>query len=51
MFIYNNDAIFVFYLLMQKEGRGEDNKMLGAFLIKAHVTNKLITQENPNEII
>ncbi len=36
---------------MQKEGRVEDNQMLGAFLIEARVTSKLITQENANEII
>ncbi len=36
---------------MQKEGIVEDNQMLGVFLIEAHVMNKLITQENANEII
>ncbi|KAH8932847.1 hypothetical protein BDL97_18G000800, partial [Sphagnum fallax] len=45
------NAIFALYLLMQKEGRAEDNQMLGAFLIEARVTSKLITQENANEII
>jgi len=37
--------------LMQKEGRAEDNQMFGAFLIETRVMNKLITQENANEII
>jgi len=45
------NAIFALYLLMQKEGRAKDNQMLGAFLIEACVTSKLITQENANEII
>ncbi len=36
---------------MQKEGKAEDNKMFGVFLIETHVTSKLITQENANEII
>jgi cytochrome c biogenesis factor len=45
------NVIFALYLLMQKEGRAEDNQMFGAFLIEARVTSKLITQENANEII
>jgi hypothetical protein len=45
------NVIFAFCLLMQKEGIVEDNQMLGVFLIEAHVMNKLITQENANEII
>jgi hypothetical protein len=36
------NAIFALYLLMQKEGRAEDNQMLRAFLIEARVTSKLI---------
>jgi hypothetical protein len=45
------NIIFALYLLMQKEGIVEDNQMLGAFLIEARVTSKLITQKNANEII
>jgi cytochrome c biogenesis factor len=45
------NVIFALYLLMQKEGRTEDNQMLGTFLIEARITSKLITQENANEII
>jgi hypothetical protein len=36
---------------LAEEGRAEDNQMLGAFLIEARLTSKLITQENANEII
>jgi hypothetical protein len=35
---------------MQKEGKVEDNQMLGVFLIETCVTSKLITQENANEL-
>jgi cytochrome c biogenesis factor len=44
------NTIFVLYLLMQKEGRAEDNQMLGVFLIEACVTSKLITKENANKL-
>jgi len=37
------NVIFALYLLMQKEGRVEDNQMFGTFLIETHVMKKLIT--------
>jgi len=36
------NVIFALYLLMQKEGRVEDNQMFGVFLIEAHIMSKLI---------
>jgi hypothetical protein len=43
--------IFALYLLMQKEGKAEDNQMFGAYLIEARIMSKLIAQENANEMI
>jgi hypothetical protein len=45
------NVIFPLHLLMQKEGKAEDNQMFGIFKIEACVASKLITHENANEII
>jgi uncharacterized protein YlaN (UPF0358 family) len=45
------NVIFPLHLLMQKEGKAEDNQMFGIFKIEAYVASKLITHENANEII
>ena len=47
------NGIFALYLPIQKESEAGDNrnKMLGAFLIEARITSKLITRENAKKIL